>query len=333
MKASFENIISQLKKNEFYPVYFLMGEEPLYIDKISQYFENEIIDEANRDFNQAVFYAKDTTPEEVVASAKEFPFGVDKRVVLVKEAQNWKDISALVKYAENPQPSTILVICHKYGKVDEKKIKPFDTNGIVFESQEVKSWNLGSWVGKCAQEHHFSIDPSSADLLAEHIGNDLSRIDNEFSKLQIILPENSRITPDIIEQHIGINKQYNLYELQDALVNHNEVRAYKIVMAFCSNLKSNPIVRTISSLYYFYKSLLNYHLSAEKDNEALKLIFGAKKSPQFLQRQAGIASRYSVVSLIKIIHTLQEFDARSKGINNTLPEDELYKELIYKILH
>lgn len=333
MKASFENIIDQLKRNEFHPVYFLMGEEPLYIDKISQYIENEIIDEANRDFNQVVFYAKDTTPEEVVASAKEFPFGVDRRVVLVKEAQNWKEIDPIIKYAENPQPSTILAICHKYGRVDTKKIKPFDTNGIIFESQGVKTWNLGSWVEKCAQEHHFSIDQKATNLLAEHIGNDLSRIDNEFSKLQIILPENSRITPDIIEKHIGINKQYNLYELQDALTSHDEVRAYQIILAFCSNLKNNPLVRTIDNLFYFYKSLLNYHLSAEKDLENLKLIFGANKSPQMLYRQAKIAATYSMVSLIKIIHTLQEFDARSKGINNSLSEEELYKELIYRILH
>lgn len=331
MKESYENIMAKLKKGEYAPIYLLMGEEPFYIDKISHYIENQIIDEANRDFNQALFYAKDTTPEEVVAHAKEFPFGTPYRVVIVKEAQNWSNLNAIAKYAAAPSPNTILVICHKYSKAKESKA--IDKVGIIFDSPKVANWNLEGWVVKCAQEHEFTIDPQSANLIAEHLGNDLARIDNEFSKLRILLPKDSAITPDIIEQHIGISKQYNIFELQDALANFNEVAAYKIVLAFCSNLKANPIIATLNSLFYFYKSLLAYQLAPKKDSEELKEIFGSGKSPQFLQRQARIAMKYSVTSLIKIMGVLREFDARCKGIDNVASEEELYKELIYKILH
>lgn len=334
MKENFDTILAKLKKKEYSPIYFLYGEEPLYIDKITQYIENEIIDEPNRDFNQAVFYGKDTEPEEVIASAKEFPFGVEYRVVIVKEAQNWPNLDAVVKYAENPLPSTILVICYKYSnaKKIEKYIKSLDKVATIFDSPKVATWNLGGWVEKCAQEHDFNIDSRSANLIAEHIGDDLTRIDNEFSKLRILFPEGTNLTPEIIEEHIGISKQYNIYELQDALENHNEVAAYKIIMAFCANTKNYPIIQVINSLYTYYNSLLSYQLAPKKDTSELKAIFGAK-SPQYLQRKARIAMNFSTQSLIRIMNILHEFDARCKGVDNVAPDEELYKELIYKLLH
>lgn len=333
MKATYNEIMSKLKRKEYEPVYFLFGEEPLYIDKISKYIEDNVIDEANKDFNQAVFYAKDVSIEDVISSAKEYPFGTEKKVVIVKEAQSWNKFEAFHHYVANPMPSTILVICYKYGKLKATESKPFEKNTVYFESAKVPLYNLSKWVDTCAVEYGFKISSTCADLIAEHIGNDLSRIDNEFRKFQIILPANSEITPEIIEKNIGISKQYNIFELQDALSNRNSQTAYKIVMAFCQNVKANPIIVTISSLYYYYHGMLAYHLAPNKDLADMKEAFGYNKSDKQLSRMARIAMNQSQASLIKNIAVLREFDARCKGIDNIASEEELYKELIYKLMH
>lgn len=325
--------MSKLQKKEYAPIYFLAGEEPLYIDKISRYIEENVIDEANRDFNQAVFYAKDTEISEVVSSAKEFPFGSEKRVVIVKEAKNWPELSALQAYAQNPTPSTILVICYKYAKLKAEFTAAFSKNGVVFESAKVLDYNLAKWVLTCAKEHNYKISQVTAELIAEHIGNDLTRIDNEFFKLKIFVPEGSEITPEVVEKFIGISNQYNVFALRDALVNRDAVRAYKIVDVFGQNTKNNSIIPAIASLFNYYNSLLKFHFAPKKDLGELRAIFGSKRTVPQLQREARIAMGYSPAFLIKIISILREFDARAKGIDNSVEESELYKELVYRILH
>lgn len=333
MKATYQEVLKQLANREFAPIYILHGKEPLYIDKIASYAENNLIDEADRDFNQAVFYGKDATPEDVIASAKEFPFGVEKRIVIVKEAQNWSKFDLLRSYAHNPSPTTVLFVCYKYGEMKAGDLKSMDKNAVIFESPQVPLYQLGKWVENCAKEHGFQISPDSAQLLAEHIGNDLSRIDNEFEKLKILIPAGSNITNDIIEKHIGISKQYNIYELRDALVERNEVKAFKIVNVFAQNPKNAPIIATIASLFSYYNAMLKYSLAPSKTPDDLKQIFGYNYSPQKLAREANIAGRYSRDSLLKIIATLREFDAKAKGVDCSVSEGELYKELIYRILH
>src|SRR5574344_1627213 len=333
MKTTYEDIMTKLARKEYAPVYFLSGEEPLYIDKISRFVEDNIIDEADKDFNQAVFYAKDSSIEEVVASAKEFPFGSERKVVVVKEAQNWSKFDVLKNYISNPHTTTLLVICYKYGQLKPSEVKFFEKNTVYFESAKVPGYQLGAWVEKCAKEYHFKISPTCADLIAEHIGNDLSRIDNEFKKFQIFLPEYSEITPEIIEKNIGISKQYNIFELQDALSNNDFKTAYKIVIAFCQNVKNNPIIVTISSLFNYYHGMLAYHLAPNRNLDEMKRIFGYAKSEKQLARQGRIALNHSQSALIKKIAVLREFDIRCKGVDNTTTEEELYKELIYKIMH
>ena len=225
------------------------------------------------------------------------------------------------------------MICYKYGKLKAADSKAFDKYATVMESKKVPDYKLSEWVTTCAAEHGFSIDPRGAALIAEHIGNDLSRIDNEFLKMKLVLPADSAVTPEIIEKYIGISKQYNVYELRDALVSRDEAKAYRIVNAFCQNLKTNPLLVTVANLFYYYNSLLLYLLSPDKSTMAQKAIFGYNKSEAQLRREAGIASQYSQTSLIKIISVLREFDARSKGIDNEAPEEDLYKELVYRILH
>lgn len=333
MKATFKEVINQLQKGEFHPLYFLYGPEPLYIDKICNYAENNIIDEASRDFNQSIFYGKDTPIEEAIASAKEFPFGVERRVVIVKEAQNWASLDLLKKYAEQPSESTLLIVCYKTEKMNESIIKFFDKHAVLFSSPKVQNYKLPEWVANCATEHDFRISVNAANVLAEHIGNDLSRIDNEFSKLKLLLPAGSEVTTDIIERYIGISKQYNVFELRDALANHDEAKAYRIVNAFSQNVKANPIIVTINSLAQYYEAMLSYHMLPTKSPDKLREIFGARYSDKQLARESAIASQHSRVSLIKIISTLREFDARAKGVNNAAEADELYKELILRILH
>lgn len=329
--ATFRDIINKLEKRQFAPVYILMGEEPLYIDKISDYIEENVMEEADRDFNQVIYYAKDVEPEEVVAQAKEFPFGVEKRVVIVKEAKDWKNLTAIKNYALNPTESTILVICYKYGKW--ALAKDIAKVAVVFDSIKVQDYKLGPWVEQCAKDHGFAISPNSAALIAEHIGNDLSRIDNEFYKLSIILPKGSEISTDIIEKYIGISNKYNVFALRDAIVAHDEVKAYKIVNAFCQNVKSAPILQTISSLFNFYHSMLKYQLAPTKSLDEMKLCFGANKTEYQLRRDTGIAAGFSRQILIRNIAILREFDAKAKGIDNAATEEDLYKELIYKLLH
>lgn len=333
MKATFKDIMSQLQKKEYAPVYFLAGEEPLYIDKISRYIEENVIDESNRDFNQAVFYAKDTEIDEVVANAREFPFGSEKRVVIAKEAKDWPDLDALKAYAKNPSPSTILVICYKYAKLKAELASAFDKEGVVFESPKVQDYNLAKWVLTCAEEHKYKISQQTAELIAEHIGNDLSRIDNEFFKLKIFVPEGSEITPEVVEKFIGISNQYNVFALRDALVERQAALAYKIVDVFGQNIKSNSIIAAIASLFSYYNALLSFHFAPKKDLEEQRALFGNRQSPAQLQRHARIALGYSTASLIKIISILREFDARAKGVDNSVQEAELYKELVYRILH
>lgn len=330
---SFKDVMSHLQKREFDPVYLLCGDEPLYIDRIADYIEKNVMPEADRDFNQVMYYAKDTQPADVVASARQYPFGVDYRVVIVKEAQDWPSLEPFHSYIAAPSPTTILVICYKYGKVKTADSKVFEKYATVVESKKVPDYKLSDWVFTCATEHGFSIDPRGAALISEHLGNDLSRIDNEFLKMKLVLPAGSAITPEVIEKHIGISKQYNVYELRDALVSRDEAKAYRIVNAFCQNLKSNRLFVTVANLFYYYNSMMTFLLSPDKSTTVQKAIFGYNKSDAQLRREAGIASKYSQTSLIKIISILRDFDARSKGIDNEASEEDLYKEMVYKILH
>ncbi len=327
----YEELVSQLKSRQFAPVYLLMGEEPFYIDRISRFFETRVIDEANRDFNQVVLYGKDTSAAEIVANAKEFPFGSPYKLVVVKEAKDLKDIDLLKSYVENPVPTSILVICHKYGKLKATQYKAYEKKGVVFESVGIKDWNLPEWVMRTANQFKFKLDPQTANMLAEHIGNDLSRIYNEFEKLKVVLPAGSSVTPDIIEQYIGISKEYNIFELQEALGSRNIPKTFKITTNFSQHLKENPNIKTILMLYNFYHKMLMYHLSPDKSNDALRAIYG-NLPPSILSKNVRYAQSHTVPQLTRIISILREYDVKSKGVDSNSEEGELLKEMILKII-
>lgn len=327
----YEELVSQLKSRQFAPVYLLMGEEPFYIDRICRFFENKVIDEENRDFNQVVLYGKDTSPAEIVANAKEFPFGSPYKLVVVKEAKDLKDIDSLKSYVENPVSTSILVICYKYGKLKATQYKSYEKKGVVFESVGVKDWNLPDWVMKTAAEFKFKLDPQTANLLAEHIGNDLSRIFSEFEKLKVVLPPGSAITTDVVEKYIGISKEYNIFELQEALGSRNIPKTYKIIQNFTQHLKENPNIKTILMLYNFYHKMLMYHLSPDKSNEALRTIYG-NLPPMIMSKNVRYAQSHTIPQLRYIVSILHEYDVKSKGVDSNIDEGELLKEMIFKIL-
>jgi len=327
---TYDQIITQLKKKQFAPIYFLMGDEPFYIDEISNYIEENVMPEEQRDFNQMLVYGKETDADEVIAMAKEFPFGTEKRVVIVKEAKELKNIDRLVQYAENPSQTAIVVVCYKYATLKAAQLKAAEKNGVVFNSEKMKDYKLPAWIQSHVANYQFKMQPIVANLLAENIGVDLSRIDNEFKKLTIFLPPNSEITAEIVEKHIGISKEYNVFELQNALAERKIDKAYKIVHYFCQNIKQAPNVVTINSLASFYLKLLAYNLS-DKSIEAKAKIFGKNDYVQKINVQ--YAQNHSVLELQKIIGILREYDAKTKGVDSNLPDEEILKELVYKITH
>ena len=336
---TFDEILNQLKNKDYKPLYLFQGEEAYYIDQLADYIEANVMDEADRDFNQIVLYGGEIDGSVIVDNARQYPFGVPYRVVIVREAQSLGKASSqsagwdfVTSYAENPSPSTILVLCYKYGKAKAEVEKPFNKKGVVFTSQKLRDYQMPPWIVKQAQKYNFTITQNAANILAEHIGEDLSRVDSELQKLKVILPEHSEITPEVVERNIGISKEYNVFEFQNALGERNINKAYKIALNFCQNQKENPNVKTISILYSYYSKLLAYQFDTVKSKESVKEVFG-NMHPYVLKTYTDAAQRYSMAELKNIISILREFDVKAKGVDTSASQEDLLKELIYKILH
>lgn len=334
---SFEKIISDLKQNKFAPIYMLMGEEPYFIDKISDYIEHNALAEHERDFNQTIFYGKDSNELDIIATAKRFPMMAEKQVVIIKEAQQLSNIGAFEEYVKSPQASTILVFCHKYKKVDGRKPigKLFKKHGVVFTSDKLRDYQLPDFIKKTAMENKLSINPKNTLLLAEYLGADLSKIEGQIKKLKMILSEGAEITTDAIEKNIGISKEYNIFELQSALSKKDVLKAVKITNYFAKNPKTNPMVMSIAGLYSYFTKVLMVSVSKNRGND--NVIAKEIGVHPFFVKEYNIAIRnYSPGKLVKIIGYLREYDLKSKGVNNTAtstPHSELMKELLFKILH
>lgn len=332
--TSYGTVVEQIRQKKLAPVYLLHGEEPFFIDQLTKMFEEDILTPEERDFNQVVLYGKDTTVDMVVANAKQFPFGSPYRVVILKEAKDLKNIELLKPYVDDPSPQTILVVCHKYGKLKSPGSRTFAKHGVAFESIGVKDYQLSAWIQNLAtQTFNFKMSPTTAEILSEHIGNDLSRIFTEFQKLQVILPPNSEITPDVVEKYIGISKEYNIFELQEALGTRNMQKAYKIALNFTLYQKDNPLIRTISMLFTFYNKMIRYHLAPDKSINMQKIIYGPKLSNNILAKNIAYANNHPLPQLMRIISILRDYDAKSKGVEASSDGGELLKEMIYKITH
>ena len=333
-----ELIFKNIKNKEFLPIYFFHGEEAYYIDIAVKALENDVLTEDEKAFNQTVVYGKDTNYNEILSLAKQYPMMGDKQLIIVKEAQDLKfndeETKILEKYVENPVESTILVFAHKHKKVDSRKkvFKTLDKAKMLFHSEPVKDYNLAKWIDDEARNLQIKLAPGISQLLADYLGNDLSRIANELNKMKLVLKEGEVLDGKLVETHIGISKEFNVFELQKALGKRDANNAFKIAFYMGKNPKTNPIVMTIGNLYNFFSNVVLYHTVANQNPQTIASELGV--NPYFVKDFAEAARNYPLKFATRIISVLREIDLKSKGLGAVnMNEGELLKEMVYKILN
>jgi DNA polymerase-3 subunit delta len=334
-KISFEQVIGDLKNKIYHPVYFLTGDEPYYIDKISDFIIDNVLTDEEKSFNQTILYGKETDGATITNVAKRFPMMANQQVVVVREAQETKNFDDLLYYFENPLKSTILVICYKYKELDKRKkaYKTIQQNTLYFESKKLYPDKIPGWISSLLKTKNYSIEPKAAVLLTEFLGNDLQKVENEIEKLILTLPENMKIiTSDHIERNIGISKDYNIFEFQNALMNRDVLKANRIVQYFAANQKNHHITQIITNLYFYFTKILIYHVLKDKSKQ--NVASQLRVSPFFVPDYEKAARTFSLNKVVRIISYLREYDMKSKGYGNVSTDAEgLLKELTFKILH
>ena len=326
-------LITDIKEGKIAPIYFLMGEESYYIDAISDYIESNVLAEEEKGFNQMVLYGKDVSVQDIVSNAKRYPMMAERQVIIVKEAQNLiKTIEQLVDYAKNPQPTTVLVFNYKYKTLDKRKAlyKTLSKAAVVFESKKIYEDKIPGWIQNFLRSKQISITPKAALMLTEFLGNDLSKIANELNKLEIVVGAKKEITPEIIEENIGISKDYNNFELQKALGNLDHKKAYQIVHYFAQNSKQHPFVLTISILYLYFTKLMTLHTVRDRNPGTVAKALGV--NPYFVNEYIAVSRNYPMKRISGVLQTLRTYDTKSKGVGANLSSKDLYNELIYNIL-
>jgi len=335
-------IIKDIKARKFKPVYLLHGEESYYIDQVTDYIENKLLNDAEKGFNQTVLYGKDTDMATVLGAAKRYPMMSDYQVVIVKEAQdlkwakeegNSKEAEFVLNYFEKPLPSTILVLAFKYANFDKRKkiYKAINKSGLIFQSDPVRDYKLVPWIEDFVKEKGYKIDQQASALMAEYLGTDLSKIANEIEKLMLNVSKEVTINTDLVQKNIGISKEYNVFELQKALAVRNVLKCNQIIDYFASNPKANPTVMVLANLGGYFTKLLKYHYVQNKADAASAL----GVSPFFIKDYEVAARNYNTGKVFQVISLLREYDLKSKGLNSSgnVSDGELYKELIFKIIH
>ena len=333
--TTYDSIMRALKAGNFSPIYILMGDEPFFLDKITDYIADNVLQPEERDFNQSVVVGSDVTAAQVVDLAREFPMMATHRVVIVKEAQSLKNADLLVKYLATPVPSTILVLCYKGGKVDRSVLAKAKTSGIVFESKKKRDYELPDFIMGYLKLRGVTIDNKSASMIAEHIGADLSRLTSELEKVMISLPANDRrITPDVVEQQIGVSKDFNVFELKNAIVTKNIFKANQIIKYFDNNPKAGSLYSFVPLLFNYFQNLMIAHYAPEKNNENALANYLELKSSWAAKEYITGMRNYSATKVLNIIHMIKVTDAKSKGIGNvSTSTGDLAKELLFFILH
>ena len=335
-ETTYEEIARDLKNRIYKPVYYLMGEESYYIDRISEYIAQTVLNENEKEFNQTILYGADTDIATIINAAKRYPMMSKYQVVIVKEAQGVKNIDELSYYLQKPLESTILVLCHKHGVLDRRKKLPsqIEKVGLHFESKKIKDAQLTGFITSYLKRKSIEIEPKASEMMAEFVGTDLSRMAGELEKLIITLPKGQkRITPEQIEQNIGISKDYNNYELRNALIIKDVFKANQIIKYFEENPKTNPLQMTLSVLFNFFSNLMLAYYAPEKSEQGIAAQLGLK-SPWQSKDYLAAMRKYSGVKVMQIIGEIRYCDAKSKGVgNSSLGDGELLRELVYKILH
>ncbi|TXD50695.1 MULTISPECIES: DNA polymerase III subunit delta [unclassified Polaribacter] len=328
------NIVSDIKKGNIKPIYFLMGDEPYYIDKISDYIEETVLEESEKGFNQQVMYGRDATIEDIVSSAKRYPMMAERQVLIIKEAQDLsRNIEKLVAYAENPQPTTVLVLCYKYKKLDKRKKlhKVIAKTGLVYESKKLYDNQLADWIRRVLSGKKYQIEPKAAQMLIEFLGTDLNKIANELDKLMLILPVESIINDKHIEDNIGISKDFNNFELRKAVGEKNVLKVNRIINYFAENPKNNPLVMTISLLNNYFTQLLLFHGLKDKSKSSVAKNLGV--NPYFIDEYFTASRNYPMRKVAQVIAFLRDADVKSKGVGASQSQRDILKELLFKILH
>ena len=336
--VTFDAIMRDLKSGKYAPVYILMGDESYYIDRITDYIAENVLDPDDRDFNQTVVFGADTTAAQVVDMAKGYPvMPAAHRVVIVKEAQGLKSLDALERYFEKPLASTLLVIAYKNGTIDRRKkvVGKAEAVGVVFESKKKRDYELPTFIETYLKKNHVAIDPKSAAMIAEHIGADLSRLISELDKVMISLPDdNRRVTPDIVEREIGVSKEFNIFELRTAIIERNVFKANQIVKYFDKNPKAGSPFSCLPLLYTFFQNLMVAFYAPDKNNDNNLAAFLELKSVWALKDYRVGMRNFSAMKTLQILAKIRETDAKSKGLDSlNTSTDDLMRELIFFILH
>ncbi len=332
--SDFDSIRKDIKTRNFSPIYFLHGEEPFFIDTITNDLIKKVLTEDEKAFNEHIFYGNEIDAETIVAQAKQFPMMSDYQLVVVKEAQHLsRNMDKFVSYFQNPLHSTILVFNFKYKKLDGRgsAFKALKKNATILDAKKIYADKVPFWIEQQAKSRGFTIHPKSAYLISNYIGSDLSRIDSELNKLSLVLNKGDEISPDIIERHIGISKEYNNFELTNALAYKDAKKAFSIVKYFEQNPKDNPLVVTVSVLYNFFSKVMVLHTLNDKSQAATAL--GINRF--FLKEYQQAARSYPLKKITRIISFLREADVRSKGVGATgsVSQGEILREFVYKSLN
>lgn len=331
---NYDQILSDIHKKNFAPVYFLTGDEPYFIDMISDTIENEALDEADRAFNQIVLYGRDVDVETIANHARSFPMMGERMVVIVKEAQDVKNLEEFEKYLDTIPETTLLVFAYKYKKFDKRKTlaKKIDKKGVWFESKKLYDSNIPGWIQNYLKGEGYSITPKATQMLADYLGTDLHKIANELKKLIIALPKKKSIDDADVERNIGISKDYNGFELQNAIGSRDVLKANRIVNYFGDNGKDNPLLVTVITLYGYFTKLIKLHTTQDKSQGNLASVLGV--NPFFVKDYLAAARNYPPATCIRCISILREFDLKSKGYESgDVSEKDLYREMIFKLMH
>ena len=336
--VTFDSIMRDLEARKFVPVYYLMGDEAYYIDSIADYIAEHVLQPEERDFNQTVLFGSDVSAAQIADYARRYPMMSEYQVVIVKEAQNVKNTDALAQYFKAPMPSTILVMCHKNGTVDGRKkeyVKAIQSAGVLFESKKLKERDLPAFIEGYLKRRGVGIDPKSTQMIADNIGSDLSRLTGELDKVILSLPEDvKKVTPQVVEEQIGVSKEFNGFELRDAIVNRNVYKANLIIKYFDENPKAGSIYAFLPMLFNFFQNLMiTYYAPNNKSQEGVAEWLELRNAWAAKDYMIGMRN-YTGMKVMQIIGKIREIDAKSKGLDNpNTPPGELMKELIFYILH
>jgi DNA polymerase-3 subunit delta len=324
-------ILDNIRKGDVRSVYFLTGDEPFYIDGISNYIEENLLAEEEKEFNQIIYYGRDIKVEDIISTAKRYPMMAERQLVIIKEAQDLsRTIEDLLPYVENPQPTTVLVLCYKYKKLDKRKklSKEIIKSGVFFESKKLYENQVPDWIREVVTKRGYSITPKAAQMLVEFIGNDLSKVNNELEKLQLIIKPGESITPILVEENIGISKDYNNFELQNAISRRDVKKAFGIIQYFGNNPKNHPLVMTTALMFNFFSKVMKYHSLINKSHAPK--VLGV--SPFFIKDYELAAQNYPMKKVSGIISSIRDMDMKSKGVGAAkMSQADLLKEVLVTI--